>query len=440
MSVRIRLLAVLLAGLAIAVVAVAIATAVKADHELEEVFDANLAQNATLLLMRLGDEIDEIDTDHAPVLHKYAKRLSFQVWKEGRTLLLHSADASGARLSDTLEGFSTVERGGRTWRVFSQRDAKGEYLVQVRDDVSRRRKVIVEILGALAAPLAVAAPLVLLLVWIAVGRAFRPLARVSEEIARRDPGYLEPITGDAPAEIAPVVARLNALLARVRDSLERERRFTSDAAHELRTPLAALRAQLQVAQGAADAAGRDQAIANALSAGERATRLVEQLLTLARLDHAAWKATAAPFEVHRVASGVLADLAHAAAGRRIDLAWEGDVSLRASGHADLVAVAIGNLVDNAIRYSPPGTTVTVAATREGASVLVRVQDQGPGIAPARRLEALARFTRLDPQASAGSGLGLSIVARVAELHGTPVELADGPAGQGLTATIRLAAA
>lgn len=434
-SVRARLLATLLAGLALAAIAVAAATAIKADHEVAEVFDANLAQNASLLVMRLGEEIDEIETEHAPVLHKYSKPLSFQVWKRGTRLLLHSADAPDAKLSGKLEGFSTVEHGGRAWRVFSVWDPKREYLVQVRSAVDDRRHVIADIVKALAKPLVIALPLVALLVWVAVGLAFRPLERVGAELSRRDPGFLEPLEGDVPREIAPLVARLNALLARVKSSLEGERRFASDAAHELRTPLAALRAQLQVAQGAREDAERDRAIAQALAAGERATHVVEQLLTLARLDHQAWKDAAEPFDLHRVAAEAIAGRAAGAAAKRIELALEGPAGLTARGHAGLAAIAVGNLVDNAIRYSPPDTEVTVHLSTEGPRALLRVVDQGPGIPADRRAEALSRFTRLDTQAAEGSGLGLSIVARVAELHGLPLALADGPAGRGLEATL-----
>ena len=439
-SVRARLVAILLAGLALVWIAAAVATVIEADHELEEVFDAQLARNASLLLLRIGDEADEIDTEHAPVLHKYAKPLSFQVWKRGRRLLLHSADAPDTRFSPSEHGFSTVTEGGRDWRVFSLRDPEGEYLVQVRDALGDRRHVIVDIAKALAQPLAFALPLLALIVWLATGSAFRPLARVSDEIARRDPTRLSPIEGEVPAEIAPLVARLNALLARVRASLEGERRFTSDAAHELRTPLAALRAQLQVAQGAGDETERARAIAQALAAAERSTHVVEQLLTLARLEHQAWRESAAAFDLHGVAREAIAGRAAQARAKRIDLSLEGEAGMLATGHAGLVAIAVGNLLDNAIRYSPPDSAVSVALSREGAQVLLRVRDEGPGIPRDRREAALRPFTRGDDTGEEGSGLGLSIVSRIAELHGAAPRLADGPGGRGLDATLHFPAA
>ncbi len=439
-SVRARLLAILLAGLALVWGAATVATVLEADHELQEVFDARLAQVASVLALRLGDEEEAVDLEHAPVLHRYAKPLSFQVWKHGTRLMLHSADAPDEPFSATTQGFSTVRLNGREWRVFSLRGADGEHTVQVREAARDRRHLLMDIGAAVARPLLFALPLFALLVWVAVGRSLRPLARVGDEIARRDPSRLAPIEGPVPAEIASLVGRLNALFARLSSAMEGERRFTADAAHELRTPLAALRAQLQVAQGATDGGERDRAIARALAAGERATHVVEQLLVLARLEHDAWREAAAAFDLHRVAADALAERAAQAHARRIELSLEGEPATMAAGHAGLAAIALGNLVDNAIRYSPPDTAVTIALSREPGRAVAAVRDQGPGIAPGRREEALRRFARLGDGEADGSGLGLSIVARIAELHGADLRLEDGPGGRGLAASLAFPAA
>ena len=301
--------------------------------------------------------------------------------------------------------------------------------------------MIVDIVKGLAKPVAVALPLLALFVWFAVGRAFRPLARVSDEISRRDPGYLAPLEGDVPSEVAPLVARLNALLARVQASLDGERRFTSDAAHELRTPLAALRAQLQVAQGATGPAEREHALDQGARGGRprdprgraAAHPRAPGAQRVARGRAGPSTCAASPPRPSPSAPSGPGPPASSSRSRR-------DTAVVAIGHAGLASIALGNLLDNAIRHSPPDATVSVALSREAGLFAARVRDQGPGIPPARRAEALGRFTRLDDEAREGSGLGLSIVARIAELHGAPLALGEGPGGLGLEATLRFPAA
>ncbi len=437
-SVRRRLLLTLLGGVALVWLAAAAVTAWETRAEMQELLDAHLAQSAALLAAQIGDEIDEVELEHAETLHKYARNVAFQVWEDGDTLLLHSPDAPAARLSPTEEGFSDAVVNGRSWRVFSHWDDKREYLVQVGEATVARDHLENEVLEKLVQPLLVALPLLGLLVWFGVGSALRPIDRIGAALARRDPQYLAPLEGEVPKEIAPMVQRLNGLLQRVQSSLEGERRFTSDAAHELRTPLAALKTQLQVAQGAGDNGERDQAIAKAIAAGDRATRLVEQLLTLARLEHDAWQSQAETVDLHRLAAQALADAAPAAAGKNIRLSLEGESGQMITGHAGLLAILLRNLVDNALRYSPPQTEVLINVRPAAGEILLEVQDQGPGIPAAEREDALRRFRRLDGAEASGSGLGLSIVTRIVQLHKAQIELADGAEGHGLVVRIRFA--
>ena len=261
-SVRRRLLLTLLGGVALVWLAAAAVTAWETRAETQELLDAHLAQSAALLAAQIGDEIDEVELEHVKTLHKYAHSVAFQIWqkgKKGEALLLHSPEAPPTRLSATKEGFSDVTVDGRSWRVFSLWDDEDKYLVQVGEATEARDHLAMEVLEKLVLPLVVALPLLGLLVWFGVGGALKPLNRIGTALAQRDPRYLAPLEGEVPREIAPMVERLNSLLERVQSSLESERRFTSDAAHELRTPLAALRTQLQVAQGAADGGEREQA-------------------------------------------------------------------------------------------------------------------------------------------------------------------------------------
>lgn len=438
-SMRRRLLFTLLGGVTLVWLAAAAVTAWETRSEMQELLDAHLAQSAALLTAQVGEDIDEVELEHVPTLHKYARNVAFQIWS-GNKLLLHSPDAPAQRLSSAKEGFSDVTVGQRSWRVFSHWDAKQKYLVQVGEAVDARDHLAGKVLEKLVQPLLIALPLLGLLVWLAVGRALRPVDRIGAALAQRDPRYLEPIDADVPKEIVPLVERLNSLLERVRSSLESERQFTSDAAHELRTPLAALKTQLQVAQGASENGERAQAIARALAAGDRATRLVEQLLTLARLEHDAWKRQAETVDLHAAAAQVLAESAQTAAEKNIRLSLEGAPGLTITGHSGLLAILLRNLVDNALRYSPPHTEIDVRVGRTAEGIVLDVQDQGPGIPAAERENALRRFHRLEGAEAGGSGLGLSIVARIAQLHNAQLELLEGSEGRGLMARLRFSEA
>lgn len=434
-SVRSRLLATLLGGVLLVWLAAAAVTAWETRVEMQELLDAHLAQSASLLTAQIGEEIDEVELEHAQSLHKYARNVAFQIWEDGDTLLLHSPDAPGVRLSTTDQGFSDAVVNGRSWRVFSHWDARHEYLVQVGEAADARAHLAGEVLKKLVQPLLVALPLLGLLVWIAVGASLKPIDRIGAALSRRDPHYLAPIEGEVPKEIATMVARLNGLLERVQSSLEGERRFTSDAAHELRTPLAALKTQLQVAQGAGDSSERERAIARAGEAGDRATHLVEQLLTLARLEHDAWRSEGQSVDLHQLAAQALAESAQNAAEKSVRLSLEGAPGLHVTGHAGLLSILLRNLLDNALRYSPPHAEVGIRAHRADDVVVLEVRDQGPGIPEAERENALRRFHRLEGAKAGGSGLGLSIVARIAQLHGARLELSEAEDGHGLSVRI-----
>lgn len=435
-SVRRRLLAMLLGGVALVWLGAAAVTARETRSELQELLDAHLAQSASLLTAQVGHEVGEIEQEHTESLHKYASNVAFQIWARGDVLLLHSAGAPTKRLSVSEAGFADEVLKGRAWRVFSVWDDRHEYLIQVGEAAAAREHLALEILEKLVLPLLVSLPLLGLLIWFAVGASLKPIGRISNALAMRDPHYLAPIEGEAPAEIAPMVERLNNLLGRVRASLDSERRFTSDAAHELRTPLAGLKTQLQVAQGAVDESGRKRAMDNAVLATDRATRLVEQLLMLARLEHDAWRSQAETVNLHQAAAQVLAEAAPAAAEKHIRLSLSGSQETHVQGHAGLLAVLLRNLLDNALRYSPADTEIEVGVSETAQGAVIEVQDQGPGIPPTEREQVLQRFHRLAGESSSGSGLGLSIVARIAQLHQAKLELLEGLSGKGLRVVVR----
>jgi len=435
-SIRAQLLVGVLAAVAMTWIATAITSYVDARHELDELLDAHLAQTATLLIARTGREPDEIELEHSPQLHRYERRVAFQFWEQGTRLRLHSANAPNDRpLSRDLEGFSDTEIGGRRWRVFGSWDEQRRYLVQVGEQARARDDIVAKIAKNLSWPLLLALPALGLLVWLVIARALRPLRQIGRQVEVRAADNLAPLSaGHVPAEVAPLVGAIDRLLARLRVSLANERRFTADAAHELRTPLAAVRAQAQVAQRAADDTVRERALDNVIAGSDRASHLVEQLLTLARLDPGGVPATLAPCDLAQEARSAVAEIVPAAHAKGVDVELTGE-AVPVRGDPRLLRALLRNLLDNAVRYGRTGTAIRVRLeSREGAARLV-VADDGPGV-PADELARLGqRFHRVLGTGESGSGLGLSIVRRIADVHGASLAFAPTAAGGGLTVIV-----
>lgn len=304
---------------------------------------------------------------------------------------------------------------------------------QLRDALSQN------VANHLMHPLAVAVPILAVLIWLSVRWGLSPLQRLADEVARRAPGALEPLGNKAevPVEVRPLTEALDALFARTAALIERERRFTADAAHELRTPLAAIKTQAEVALGARDPAQARHAIEQVVRGTDRAARLVEQLLVLARLDPRSGLDTAQPVDLAGIAAEAISAAAPLAAGKKIDIGLSADPAEPpvVSGDAGLLAVLLRNLIDNAIRYTPENGRIDVSARLEEARAVLRVADNGPGIAAEERTRVLNRFYRVLGSGGSGSGLGLSIVARIAELHRAHLSLGTGLDGKGLSVTI-----
>jgi two-component system sensor histidine kinase QseC len=258
-----------------------------------------------------------------------------------------------------------------------------------------------------------------------VYRGVSPIRRLGHDLAARQALSLNPLTlDDAPSEMVPMVDALNGLFVRIGTLLESERRFTADAAHELRTPIAAIRMQAQVALGEADDARRNHALLATLDGCDRATRLVEQLLTLSRLEASAMPAMAA-VDLSALARQVVADLAPKAVGKKQTLEFEASEAAgpcRVPGNETLLGVLVRNLVDNAVRYSPPSARIKVAVEQQQGQVVLTVQDSGPGLAEAERQRLGERFFRALGSLESGSGLGWSIVRRIAAVHQMDVQV------------------
>jgi two-component system sensor histidine kinase QseC len=418
--------------LLIAAVVVATATYRDVHHETGELLDDHLAQAAIMLAAQASDDLDEMSER---LRAGGPRRVAFQVW-DGPRLLGRSANAPPARLA-AGPGWADAEYGGERWRVYAHRlddgtEVQVAELDSVREQLARRAA-----LNA-TAPFAVAVPLIALLAWLLVRRGLGPLARLGDEVARRGADDLSPIPPQGvPDEAAPLVRAIDDLLARLGLALAHERRLTADAAHELRTPLAAIRAQAQVASATVDDASRRHALEGVIAGCDRAARLMEQLLALARADAATGDARP-PVDVRELTCEVLAERAPEAIARGVELELEAGAAVVARADAALWRALVRNLVDNALHYAADGRVVRVAVAADGADVVLDVRDAGPGVGREHRARLGERFLRGRHDGPAGSGLGLSIVARVAALHGGGVEFGPGLDGRGLGVRVRIA--
>ena len=409
----------------------------EAHHEVDELLDAHLAQSAALLVAQGAHGGDDGEGADAPLLHPYARRVIFQVWHEG-LLIAHSPNAADRPLSTLQEGFEQLTLEGEPWRLFASRGGEKDLQVYVAERLSARGDILRAIVRGLLVPALFMLPLAALAVWWVVRKALTPLHTLSDMLAARSPQALEGVRlpGETPSELAPLLQALNQLFDRIRSLLDNERRFTADAAHELRTPIAAIRAQAQVALAAAEEAQRRHALQSTLAGCDRATHLVEQLLTLSRLEAAVPGDVRTPVDLSAVAQRVVAELAPTALGRRQAIGLEAPERCMAGVTEALAGVLVRNLVDNALRYSPEGATVQVRVLPLGQStVVLSVEDSGPGLNDADLQRLGERFFRVLGHEAPGSGLGWSIVRRIAAVQKAQVSVQRSNALGGLAVTV-----
>lgn len=405
-------------------------------HEADELFDAQLAQFAQSLLS-VATDLDDDQAEPLPrAAHKYQRDFAFEIWDTGEEtpqLLLRSNTGFAVPLDRVPEDeFSDGEWNGKNWRFYRQHDDRREIDVLVAQSNSVREELAREIALHNVTPFLFGLPALALFSILAIRFGLKPLRQLAESLRRLSPGQLEPVRMETPPkEIAPVLEALNSLLARTAGLIENERRFTADAAHELRTPLAALQAQLQAAQLSTSDVERDEGISKSLRGAERMSHLVGQLLTLSRLDELTAPALHEPLDLVALTQACSAELAPQALAKRITLELDADGPVTIPASEELLRIMLRNLLDNAIRYTPHDGHVTISI--EGGTLTVT--DSGVGV-DADKLPLLGkRFSRLDPSGPEGVGLGLSIVLRIAALHRATVEFRQASAHGGLAVSV-----
>jgi two-component system sensor histidine kinase QseC len=481
-SIRARTLLLVLGLLSLSVSAISYQSYRDAQHEIEELFDAQLAQSARLLQGMLGRDMppaarealqqalnqalqarQEPGDEALREGHAYEGKLAFQVLDEQGQMLLQSASAPAGllpqlvadyrqnsaaaqqltidqpleSLAEQLIGYHRVALNGHQWRLFILRDRQNSHLILAAEREDVRGELVDMITLRSLLPDLLGLPLLALLVWLAIGWGLRPLRRMAESIKARDPDNLAPLIFEPlPLELAPMGAALNRLLLQVNQLLDQEKRFIADAAHELRTPLAVLRIHAQNALEAPDPQDRSEALRQLGVGVDRATRVVAQLLTLARLDPGVVQLAMVRLDLLGYLRSELAELIPLALERHQELSLEADegADYWLLGDGPSLGTLLQNLISNAVQYTPPGGRIQVLLEAQADAIVLRVQDSGPGVAEAQREKLFERFYRLgDGQ---GAGLGLSIVLRVVELHRGTIELGDSPLG-GLEVAVRL---
>lgn len=422
-TIRQQLLLWLLGGMLACTLVAGLATYLKVSEEASELFDYQLSEIGASLppgFSAAQREPGERDPEQDIVV---------QVWDSaGARVYASHPGIALPRLAQ--DGFRTVRLGETEWRVFGQ--TRHSRFIQVAQDLDARDELVFGVAARSLLPFLALIPLLAVLIGVVVGRSLAPLQRVARAVEQRSAAALQPLSTEGiPPEILPMVLALNDLLARLEHVLEAQRAFVADAAHELRSPLAALKLQVQLAERAEPGPAQATAFGRLHERLDRAAHLVEQLLALARQEPALEERALAQVDLAQLARDVVAENDALAENRGIDLGVEVASAATVLGQRDGLHVMLGNLIANALRYTPRGGKVDVIVGAEAGCPVLGVTDTGPGIPAAERERVFDRFHRGEDAAAPGTGLGLAIVKRVAERHGATVRLGDGPGGRGL---------
>ena len=440
MSLRRRLLVYLLICAPLVWLLALTASSFRARAEVNELFDTEmirLARQVQLTLIGVNAEDDQPGVPASPRGGEAdLYEMAIAVWdRQGKVVLV---DREGAQLPlrPDAVGFVDLTVNAQPWRAYYLQSSDGEWLVAAGQNLYERDELVYDLIGSQLIPWLLMLPILLLAMGWAVREALAPMRAVADELQQRGADDLQPIpVGTAPVELQPMLQAMNELFGRIETTLARERRFTADAAHELRTPLAVLSAQWDRLRGASDAPEREQAMQALRSGIERMARLVDQLLRLSRLEAAQGLAQRQAPDWPAVAREALGEVLPLAERRRIqfDCRWPTAPQLPPAwqGDAALMTVLLRNLLDNAARYAPTGSTVTLQFDAERLTV----ENEGPALSDAELARLGERFHRPDGQVESGSGLGVSIARRIAELHGLALRYRARPDGTGVVAEL-----
>lgn len=361
------------------------------------------------------------------------KNLEFQIWNDQKKLILHSQNAIKIPFSNGSVGLSASLINDHKWHVSTAYDASNHLTIMVAEKADYRQELENRLTQDSLVVMLITYPFLGFLIWFVVGRGLGTLKRVANEVHQREPSYLEPVDLESvPSEIEPLVLELNSLFRRLKAAFEREKRFTADAAHELKTPLAALSTQTQVALRATTDEEKKAALLKVLSGVRRSSHVIQQLLTLSRLEPEAGLTDTTSINLAKQASEVIGMLAPDAIEKNIELELiNSESTATIKGNITAIDILIRNLVDNAIRYSPENCLVEIEIREDKHHVELFVRDNGPGIPEKLHKRIFERFFRIIGNNAPGSGLGLSIVQQIVTLHNGTIEIHTPASKQGV---------
>ena len=454
-SIRRLLLVNLLVCVALIIVLTAVGVYYLGTNDVDQLMDRELVHSTLVFkallstidnqvdIDKVQSKLDSVLADEAVILNIEPKTrsrnsslqdfpLQYQLWDKSGHLILHSTDAPTEPLSSGTVGFSNTFLNNKSWRVYTSYNPEtgDTFIVGARNALQTWLKQSVAKDDIYIMLLTF--PVLGILIWLVLAHGLSSLKRVADELATREPNYLEPVNIEhVPEEIASLVDELNRLLLRLKQTLDREQRFASDAAHELRT-------HAQVALKATDNPAVITALGKVMTGVERSTHVVQQLLTLSRLVPGSSLDNQTDTDVVNIARETISDIIPIALEKNIDLSLEAEQEhIHITANGITLGIMMRNLVDNAIRYTPDNGKVVVAIFEDMTSVTLQVTDNGPGIPPKLRARVFERFFRVLGTKAQGSGLGLAIVQQIAGLHHGQVKL-DSPAeGSGLQISIVL---
>lgn len=428
-SIRGRLFWSLLLAIVVLGTSASVVTYQRAESDVNELFDNEMKQMTHALGMHISAHPE---LAQEPLLQE-ENHLLTQVWGPKGELLASSHGHRGPKQL-LAPGFSEVTGSGERWRTYTAR--AGEYTLQVAQPVAYRQQKAAKIAFNAVVPVAAIVPIGGLIIWLGIGYGLRPLRHITREVQTRDPKSLAPITlGALPSEVAPLVRSLNELMARVDHALELERQFIADASHELRTPVTALGLQLDLLESARTAAEREESIRDVRQGIRRMEHLIEQILTLARLDPDI-AANIENIDLARFLEETHSDFLHVAALKSINFRLSIHARPNIRGEVPSLRALVHSLMDNALRYTPEGGEVSIALETAGSKAAIIITDSGPGIPEPLRDQVFERFFRAHADGNDnGTGLGLAIAKRAAERLNVRVQLQDRPHGDGLIALV-----